>query len=433
VLVLGCAFALVLSLAAGYVGMRMYQRHESVANAIGSIFIPAPQSYFHKDRIRVLVLGIDYNYDAKDQEYSDGARSDTIMALSINFPTSDAPQGSISILSVPRDTVYDFPHHGQDKINAAYSFGGVRASEKYIADFLGVPGFDRYVVLRINAMKELIDAIGGIDIVPDETMSYDDSWGHLHIHFTGGKLYHMSGDQAVSYSRFRHDACSDPCRIQRQWQVVHTLITKLKNERINDLLHVRQLIKVVNDNVITNFKVPEEESLALGMSGLDPAAIRTAQVPYLRDVDLPCCGSSVIADDDAKRALVTKLFFDPLPRMVVPTQDQVIAIAPSTIRVEVLNGAGRPGLAGQVANQLRGAGFRVVNVGNAPAPVAATQIQVHSTAQAFVGDRVRLALSRPSVAILSDSSGSPEASSDVTLILGSDWSADSQKEASAYK
>ncbi|MGH7755995.1 MAG: LCP family protein, partial [Vulcanimicrobiaceae bacterium] len=275
-LLVGIVALLGVSFFAGYLSVRIHHRHESLQQAVGSIFIPEPQTYFHKDRIRVLVLGIDYNYNDKDEAYSTGARSDTIMALSLNFPTATAPNGSVSILSVPRDTGVTYPGGREDKINTAYATGGVKESEKIVAAFLGLPAFDRYVVLRINALKQVIDAIGGIDVVADETMNYDDTWGHLHIHFIGGKLYHMDGEQAVSYSRFRHDACSDPCRIKRQQQIVRIVLAKLKSDRVNDLIHIRDLLKVVNDNVVTNFRLPEEESIALAMSGLDPNTVRTA-------------------------------------------------------------------------------------------------------------------------------------------------------------
>ena len=38
-------------------------------------------------------------------------------------------------------------------------------AKQVIAKFLGIPGFDRYVVLRIDATKDLINAIGGVDVV----------------------------------------------------------------------------------------------------------------------------------------------------------------------------------------------------------------------------------------------------------------------------
>ena len=143
--------------------------------------------------------------------------------------------------------------------------GGPHAAERAVAKFLGLPGFDRYVVLRVDATKSLVDAIGGIDVPVAQAMNYDDSWGHLHIHFTPG-MHHMNGDQAVSYSRFRHDACSDPCRIQRQQQVLRITIAKLKGDKFNDLTHIHSLIDVVNRNVETDLDTTEKLSLAQAYS-----------------------------------------------------------------------------------------------------------------------------------------------------------------------
>ena len=68
-------------------------------------------------------MGIDYDYTDKDIEYSSKARSDTIMALSLAFPTSANPNGSVSELSIPRDMAVVLPNgQGENKINAAYSF-----------------------------------------------------------------------------------------------------------------------------------------------------------------------------------------------------------------------------------------------------------------------------------------------------------------------
>src|ERR1700694_2005410 len=64
-----------------FVAMRMERTGETIRDAVvGQAFsIPAPREAFHKDRIYVLVLGIDYDYDEKDQPSSKNARSDTIM------------------------------------------------------------------------------------------------------------------------------------------------------------------------------------------------------------------------------------------------------------------------------------------------------------------------------------------------------------------
>ena len=185
------AVGLLCGLVAGAVTVQSIVEHRNVFTTAMNDFpvIPSPQSEFHKDRVSLLLLGIDYDYNTKDEEYSANARTDTIKAVALNLPTDASPSGSISILSIPRDTDVVMPNGHEDKINAAYGgYNGNTAaaahnSEKVIASFLGISGFDRYVTLRIDATKSLIDAIGGIDVVPDETMNYDDSWGHLHIHF----------------------------------------------------------------------------------------------------------------------------------------------------------------------------------------------------------------------------------------------------------
>lgn len=416
-----------------------------VAKDFTQIFVPPPQKYFAKDRIDVLLLGIDYNYDQNDIEYSTGARSDTIMALSINFPTDANPKPSVHILSIPRDMLFTYPDGHQDKINTAYQTGGsspvksAQASEVAVAKFLGLPGFDRFVTLRIDATKEVVDAIGGIDIVPDETMDYDDTWGHLHIHFKGGKLYHMNGDQAVSYSRFRHDACSDPCRIKRQQQVIRVAINKLKTEKFNDLMHIGQLIGVFNRNVVTNFAPAEEVSIASAFSSIDVASVKTDQVPYTNDVDLACCGDSLVADDAAKAQLVQKYFLDPLVPAVAaaPVDPKVLAaIPPATIQVDVQNGTGEPGAAGKLASALQAQGFKIASIADADSfDHDTTQIQVHSVKQPLAGERVRsaLALQTAEVSVQTPAAATP-ASSDVTVIVGRDYTATvPEKQASAEK
>ncbi|HEY0797837.1 MAG TPA: LCP family protein [Candidatus Baltobacteraceae bacterium] len=438
------SFSLGFIVFAGFVGERSIARHENPISTIGQILLPSPQQYFAKDRINVLLLGIDYNYDQNDQEYSTGARSDTIMALSLVFPTDANPKPTVHILSIPRDTLYTFPDGHRDKINTAYQDGGssavksAQASEHAVADFLGLPGgFDRFVTLRIDATKEVVDAIGGIDIVPDEDMDYDDTWGHLHIHFKGGKLYHMNGEQAVSYSRFRHDACSDPCRIKRQQQVIRVAINKLKNEKFNDLMHINQLIGILNRNVVTDFNTNEEVSIANAFSTIDVAAVKTDQVPFLQDEDLACCGNVLVADDTAKSALVQKYFLDPVvePSAAPVDEKAVAAISPATILVDVQNGTGEAGIGAKMASALQARGFKIASVADADSfDHDTTEIHVHSTKQPLAGERVRSALALQSAQV-SVETATPQASatSDVTVIVGRDFATAPEKQASADK
>lgn len=401
---------------------RMTKNRQDVTHAMLSLFVPDPLDMFRKDRIYVLLLGIDYDYTDRDLPYSSNARSDTIMVAALDLVTR-----SVNVLSIPRDSLATLPNGRQTKINEAYADGGVKLADTVIGSFLGLPSivpdhyFDRYIVLKINATKELIDAIGGIDVPVAQRMDYDDNWGHLHIHFKPG-LVHMNGDQAVSYSRFRHDACSDPCRIQRQQQVLQITLAKLKNDRFNDLAHIQQLIGVVNRNVMTNLSDDEKRSLAVAFSGIDLKTIKMAQVPFTGDRDIGGDAGDVLIPDDAKKAeLVAKLLTGPMGADPRPTRDQLRAIDPSTVHVTVENGSGRQGVGAKLAAQLRAKGFVISGVGNAPSfAYETTEIHAHSTIFG-AGDKVRDALALPKAQVMNDGATPSVQASDVTVIVGRDF------------
>jgi LCP family protein required for cell wall assembly len=284
--------------------------HAMPAAAVGRLVaplaapvFPPPAKVFHASRIHVLVMGRDYDYDAHDIEYSSQSRSDVIMAFTVDFPTR-----KITELSVPRDTAVTMPGGSREKINAALSEGGIPLARSVIGRFLGVH-FDRTVVLRIDSTKQLIDTIGGVEVPVHDRVDYDDSWGHLHVHLTPG-MHHMDGETAVSYARFRHDACGDPCRIQRQQDVLHAIAAKIGGNRVGDVLEAQALMAIVHDNVTTDFSGTELASLAWAFYNIDPRSIATAQVPYTGDVTLPDGGDALVSDDTAKKALVKRLMLD---------------------------------------------------------------------------------------------------------------------------
>ena len=277
---------------------------------------PDPRTVFGKDVVRVLVVGLDYDYDDKDQETSAHSRSDMIMAVAL-----DLRRRRIDELSVPRDMVATMPDGRQAKINEAQSEGGIAESQTVVANWLGIPPFDRYVVLRIDTMKDLIDALGGVDLTvensdalkhtgPNGPLDYDDSWGHLHVHLKPG-FQHLDGTQAVGYARFRHDWCSDPCRIMRQQQVVRALLAKVHERSAQLVFDLPALVGVMRKDVETNLRLGEELSLAYAYKNAKPSDVVAAQVPYVNDIDLPGYGDSIVADDVAKARLVRTMLFAP--------------------------------------------------------------------------------------------------------------------------
>lgn len=398
---------------------------------IVNYFVPSPESIFGKERIYVLLAGLDYDYNNLDEPTSKDSRTDKLEVYSLDFPTK-----VVESIAVPRDMDAIVDGH-EDKINDAYHFGGIRNSEAVVGDFLGLPKtadgtyFDRYLVFRINTTKDLINAIGGVDVPVTETLNYDDNWGHLHIHFKPG-LYHMDGDEAVSYMRFRHDACSDPCRIRRQQQVEKITIEKLRSDKFNDLTHIAQLIDVLRRDVDTNFTPDEMRSIAWNFRDINMADIHQTQLPYTSDKELSCCGDVLIPDQTAKAKLVAAFVGPYVAATPPPSADALAAVKPADVRIDVRNGSGVPGEGAKLAAQLRADGYVINSVGNADSfDYDTTQIRATSRTP-LAGERVRsdIHLAAATVTPVPDPTGSALATAapgkgsalaDVTIVIGRDY------------
>jgi LCP family protein required for cell wall assembly len=418
------AVLIVFGVVTGAVAYTMVRSHTfNPLVGVVNYFVPSPESVFGKERVYVALYGLDYDYDTNDEPTSKDSRTDKIEVYALDFPSK-----VIKSIAVPRD-MDALVNGSEDKINDAYHYGGWRNSDAVVGSFLGLPKnenglhFDRYITFRINSSKALIDAIGGIDVPVAEAMNYDDSWGHLHIHFKPG-MTHMNGDQAVSYMRFRHDACSDPCRIKRQQQVERLTIEKLKNDKFNDLAHVAQLIDVVRHNVDTNMSPDEMKALGWHFRDVNMADIHATQVPYTDDKVLSCCGD-VLVPDTVKLAKIVADFSGPYDA-VAPTPDAgaLAAVKPSEVRIEVRNGSGIAGLGAKLAAQLRKDGYVVTSIRNADSfDYDITQIRA-TPRTPLAGERVRsdmhLAAATVTPVPLPTSSQSATLA-DVTVIVGRDF------------
>ena len=418
-----------LGIVATLAGMSIAQRRP-VWQIVATAITPSPAQLFGKNNILVLVEGLDYDYNDKDEEYSSKARSDIIWAVNLDFAARRVYQ-----LSVPRDMVATYPGGGQQKINQAQSDGGTREALAVISKFLGIPGFDRYMVFRADTTMDLLNSLGGIDIkvmnsdcqmhpkgCTNGPLDYDDSWGHLHIHLKPG-MQHLNGVQAVGYMRFRHDWCGDPCRIMRQQQVLHALLHKLTANKFNTLLHLNDVLGVLNHDVTTNFTTQEEVSIATAFADLAPDSIVTKQVPYVSDIVLPDGGAAIVPDESKRDQLVRTMLIAPPQPTAAPDPGALAALAPSSLRVDVENGTGVPGMAKRVAAMLKREGFQIAQVGNAPSTgVATTEVHEHSPI-ALAGLKVRngLGSAARSVPVISETArASSPTPSDVTIILGDD-------------
>jgi LCP family protein required for cell wall assembly len=179
----------------------------------------------------VLLLGTD-NADRNGRETD--RHSDSIMLL-----RTDPKHHRLYYLSIPRDLVVPIPGYSTQKINAAFQIGGPALAIKTISQFTGLP-INHVVVVNFAAFKELIDAVGGIDVnvprpirsnrfdCPYATAARCSKWPGWRFH-KGNQ--HMDGQRALIYSRIRENlldpAETDVTRGARQQAVIDATLSKL--------------------------------------------------------------------------------------------------------------------------------------------------------------------------------------------------------------
>jgi hypothetical protein len=234
----------------------------------------------------------------------------------------------------------------------------------------------------------------------------------------------MNGYQAQAYSRFRHDACSDPCRTKRQQQVIRIILAKLQANKLNDLTHIPELIAIMNRNIKTDLTFDQEKSLAVAYKDVKPdQLLSTMDTIGYTGTQMTRAAGEVLITDEAQKAKFVGELLGPYGSPTPPPAGALAAIKPSSIHLVVQNGSGIKGLAGSAAARLRAAGYVVDTVGNADAfTYETTQIRPATTV-AYAGQRVRDDLGLPNATVSPATDATPGPHPVVTVIVGKDFAA----------
>lgn len=144
----------------------------------------------------ILLMGVD----------QEGMRTDVLVLAHIN-----PREKKVNLLSIPRDTLVDIDCDGRevcvtpDKINHSHAYGGVDLTVNTVENFLGIK-VDGYVKVNFEGFQQLVDGLGGVDILIDKDMNYEDPYANppLKIHFSASdQPQHLEGKQALEYVRYR--------------------------------------------------------------------------------------------------------------------------------------------------------------------------------------------------------------------------------------
>ena len=152
------------------------------------------------------------------QDDTEGARADSVMLL------HKAVNGQTSLTSLPRDTFVDIPEYGENKINAAYSFGGPKLLVQTVEKLSGLT-VDHYVEVGMTGVSQMVDAVGGVDVCWPYSVVDEDSGMVWDV--SQGECQTVDGTKALAYSRMRKsDPTGDVGRGQRQRAVISAVVSK---------------------------------------------------------------------------------------------------------------------------------------------------------------------------------------------------------------
>ena len=212
--------------------------------------------------LNILLFGQDSKGDGEDY-----GRSDTMILMSI-----DNVHNKLKLTSFQRDTYVHIPGLGDDKINAAYSFGGEKKSIETIEANFGIK-VDKYATVDFDAFRDIIKILGGVDIeLSIEEIQYinaqievngqENVTKKLTYDATKKKqMVHLDGYQALWFARNRGEyqlggnpeysfSGDDWDRTQRQRNLLETIIKSLRND--TDITKLVTIANKVGPYVTTN-------------------------------------------------------------------------------------------------------------------------------------------------------------------------------------
>lgn len=155
----------------------------------------------------------------------DEGRSDSMILVSI-----DKRHKKLKMTSIMRDCYVHIPGHEDDRINAAYAYGGAKLTMQTIERNFGV-AVDRYALVDYDTFPQIIDQLGGVQIKleqgeADLINQYSEEPNKAKRVKAG--MNNLTGKQALYYARIRSYGNNDYQRTERQRNMLSSLISKVK-------------------------------------------------------------------------------------------------------------------------------------------------------------------------------------------------------------
>jgi LCP family protein required for cell wall assembly len=387
-----------------------------------------PPSWDGTERLNVLLIGVD------QRQGETSFNTDTMIVASV-----DPVKGSVSMFSIPRDTVdVPVPASAQalygatynNKINSYYSSakansdtfpnGPAAALRELLSELYGIR-IDYSVMVNFSGFKQIVDTLGGIRIttknpIVDET--YPAGVGHLRRIRMPVGVRTMDGQEALIFARSRYGS-SDFGRAERQQQVIAAVRAQTDVEAI--AANLPALASTLQDAIKSDFPQGDLPRLLELLGRVDASNLKSIVFapPVYQTVGADERGYIIVPDvEKIRRAILAAFAAEPTPDEV---EEQ--SVEREAARIWVLNGTGRPGEAGAFAARLIQAGLEATAPSGITPPeigLLQTRLTVYNGAALRVP--VTLALIERLMGIRAVEIDDPSVTVDIQIITGADLS-----------
>lgn len=340
-----------------------------------------------------------------------GGLSDTIIACTYDPNTQKA-----SMLSIPRDTFVgksEATASPSDKINSIYN--RTKDPMKTIAAVNNLTGLNLkyYVLVDTKALRELVDAIGGVYFDVPMDMYYEDTSEENYLIIDLKKGYQkLNGSQAEQLVRFRHNSDGSTYPIEYGEQDIGRMRTQREflmavmkqTLSLGNIFKIGNFIDIAQNNVKTNISFSLMKDYIPYAVEFNMENLQTGALPGVTD-KFNGYWFYIKSNSDSQK-VINQFFFDGLEEEAIDT---------TTPTVQILNGTSNPENLEKVVAQIKSLGYQVVKVGNTTT-ISKTSILNRTKQSEEIENNITQVLGCGTV-----KTGKDNVNADFTITIGKDY------------
>lgn len=203
-----------------------------------------------KDIVNILLIGQD------KREGQGRSRSDSMILATFNKKDK-----SINLTSFMRDLYVELPgEYSGNRLNAAYQFGGMELLDATIESNFGV-AIDGNIEVDFSGFQKCVDKVGGVDIeLKQYEADYLNKRGNWDVNNASANTWqlkegmnHLTGEQALAYSRVRKVGNADYERTERQRRILMAVFEKMKDADLKTIFAlINELFPLLTTDIPQN-------------------------------------------------------------------------------------------------------------------------------------------------------------------------------------